>query len=1094
MKKLFTSFMMLLAAVSMSAQDTSSWEKGQDVSDQLEWQLYDGTADDPTVWVRTLQKEGVNAGHFYDESKSSSGCWEMYNAPVGMGTYQIFPLPAGIFRFQVQGFHRNPSNQVSGPINAEFFLDVLKNYNPDDSIPTIEIERSFSEPLMRICQPYNVTPLLNNDGDWQNDYSQNFADGTWYVPNSMWGAALHFEQGQYSDNSITVAVTDGAYVRLGIRMTGAVGNDWVIWSNFRAFYQGMDANLALLQIAKDKLDTEKAKAEALKEKIIVEYGSLGEIFADALYDIDDETDATSVEGCEEAAEKYVAIVAEYQGYYADAVALAKLVAQCAKLDDDAEFTAIVNEAKAIAEDTEQAIVTEPTAYKAAYSKLYDARIVYTNSHPDERGAYNYSSMINMPFFCDNDFTPTWDAEANAYIFADVDVDGEMFSIEDTWCTEQEKGYTDKKNENPTWVPICENYSLSSEPADGVWCMKSTTWHGGGPAAVTMQHGYPAVGGWTAEPSGNPELLYQTITNLPNGYYSMSALMCNAGAELSPLQYAYIETTDGQKEICNLTQKGNPWWGGNRDQWRQTVWQKLETSMVYVSDGRVTIGTSSDAFYASTGFQLYYYGETPDFLKLLADDIKKVKESVNDLILSGDSAMVCEMINSFPTSISTQEEYVATRELINKAYKYSTEAAAFSITWDAANSTIAPLSDKFEVGTVEFEILDKAFWYASDYPRSKNATYLGEQAIDKAITGYEKYIDARAKMVPLNDAELNAILAKQAAALTEEFASYEKIEEYLSELAAPYNKAYLASVGADKASEANPVDVTALIENADFENGTKGWNGDFAVNWGNGESWNTSSFKITQTIYNLPKGTYRVEAQAFYRDGGDANAAFTNYWYNGTWNKEEAEAQEIEMTDNAKLIANGNSVSIASIASEEFTETAMPGRYDYNQVDQTATDIWLDEHFGMDDYDENHKEYVWIDAFDEEGNYNTNHPFDNVVLDAEDYYYPNSQEGASKRFAASPNSYHNAVEVYLSETSNLELGVAKYKAIANDWCIFDNFKLFYLGAEPTTAINSNAVNTTAAGIYSVNGIRKSALSSGINIVKMSNGAVKKIIVK
>lgn len=1094
MKKIFTSLMMLLAAVSMSAQDTTSWEKGQDVSDQLEWQLYDGTADDPTVWIRTIQKEGVNAGHFYDASKSSAGCWEMFNAPKGMGTYQIFSLPAGIFKFQVQGFHRNPSNQVSGAVNAEFFLDVLKNYNPDDSIPTIEIERSFAEPLMRICQPYNTTPLLNNDGDWQNDYSQNFADGTWYVPNSMWGAALHFEQGQYDDNSITVAVTDGSYVRLGVRMTAAVGNDWVIWSNFRATYLGFDADQALLAIALAKLSTEKEKAEDLQNKITAEYERLGEIMGDALSDINEDADLSTVEGCEAAAAEYVKAYAEYQAYYADALALTKLVGQCEKYTDDAEFTAIVNEAKAIATGTTE--IEEPTAYKEAYDKLYNARIEYTNSHPDERGAYNYSSMINMPFFCDNDYTPTWDAEANAYIFADVDVDGEMFSIEDTWCTEQEKGYTDKKNENPTWVPICENYSLSSEPADGVWCMKSTTWHGGGPAAVTMQHGYPAVGGWTAEPSGNPELLYQTITNLPNGYYSMSALMCNAGAEVSPLQYAYIETTDGQKEICNLTQKGNPWWGGNRDQWRQTVWQKLETSMVYVSDGRVTIGTASDAFYASTGFQLYYYGETPNFSKLLEGDIAKVKESAELLPLLGDQAKVTEMINSIPASITNQDEFVAARTIISNASKYAAEAEAYSSAWNAADNAIAPLQAKYDQESVEYSILDKAYWFVLDYPSDPTATYIGEQAIDKAITGYAKYMEARAKMLPLNDAELNTILDKQAKALAAEFTYFEKIEEYLAELAAPYNKALIESAGGADASETNPVDVTALIVNPDFENGKNGWDGDFAVNWGNGESWNTSSFKITQTIYNLPKGTYRVEAQAFYRDGGNADIAFNNYYFNGTWDKEEAELLEIEMTDNAKLIANGNSKSIVSIASELFTEPAMTGRYDYNQVDQIATDIWLDEHEGKDDYDENHKEYVWIDAFDEQGNYNPNNDgaFDNVVIDEKDYYYPNSQEGVNKRFAASPKSYHNAIEVYISETGNLEFGVAKYKGIANDWCVFDNFKLFYLGAEQTTAINNNAVNTAVAGIYSVNGIRKNAISSGINIVKMANGSVKKIIVK
>ena len=45
MRRIFTSFMTLLAAISLQAQDidTSGWNAGDDVTDQLNWGDYDGS-------------------------------------------------------------------------------------------------------------------------------------------------------------------------------------------------------------------------------------------------------------------------------------------------------------------------------------------------------------------------------------------------------------------------------------------------------------------------------------------------------------------------------------------------------------------------------------------------------------------------------------------------------------------------------------------------------------------------------------------------------------------------------------------------------------------------------------------------------------------------------------------------------------------------------------------------------------------------------------------------------------------------------------------------------------------------------------------
>jgi len=44
------------------------------------------------------------------------------------------------------------------------------------------------------------------------------------------------------------------------------------------------------------------------------------------------------------------------------------------------------------------------------------------------------------------------------------------------------------------------------------------------------------------------------------------------------------------------------------------------------------------------------------------------------------------------------------------------------------------------------------------------------------------------------------------------------------------------------------------------------------------------------------------------------------------------------------------------------------------------------------------------------------------------------------------------------------------------------------------INGSAINANVTAIYGINGVRNSKLTKGINIVKMSDGTVKKILVK
>ncbi len=71
-----------------------------------------------------------------------------------------------------------------------------------------------------------------------------------------------------------------------------------------------------------------------------------------------------------------------------------------------------------------------------------------------------------------------------------------------------------------------------------------------------------------------------------------------------------------------------------------------------------------------------------------------------------------------------------------------------------------------------------------------------------------------------------------------------------------------------------IGTTALIRNADFDEGTEGWTyNTLTVNYSEGEVYNTT-FDIYQTIEGLTPGVYELSCQGFYRYGSYTNAGTT----------------------------------------------------------------------------------------------------------------------------------------------------------------------------------------------------------------------------
>jgi hypothetical protein len=274
-------------------------------------------------------------------------------------------------------------------------------------------------------------------------------------------------------------------------------------------------------------------------------------------------------------------------------------------------------------------------------------------------------------------------------------------------------------------------------------------------------------------------------------------------------------------------------------------------------------------------------------------------------------------------------------------------------------------------------------------------------------------------------------------------------------------------------------VTALIINPKFDKLSKGWDGEMTVDsLGTVERWNCN-FDISQTIFALPAGCYQIKVQALYRDAGDATTSY-NYW-----EYEIGEAPEFWEKGNAKLYANAWESTVVSIASEKFEDQShtayVSGWQKAEEGDEQGNDVW---------------EPIWVYQSDAEEGHENDYPWDTKIDDLGDiYYYPASLRGVSRRFANSPEAYVNTVAAVVEEGGSLTFGLRKETLITNDWCAFDNFQLFYLGQDVPDAISGmSSFANSAAEYYSVSGVRQNGAQKGLNIVRMSNGQVKKVFIK
>lgn len=274
-----------------------------------------------------------------------------------------------------------------------------------------------------------------------------------------------------------------------------------------------------------------------------------------------------------------------------------------------------------------------------------------------------------------------------------------------------------------------------------------------------------------------------------------------------------------------------------------------------------------------------------------------------------------------------------------------------------------------------------------------------------------------------------------------------------------------------ASVDKPADITKVIANSDFATmSSTGWNvidGNMGFQADNsveaGEFYNCT-FNLQQTLVGLPAGMYRLTTQAFYRNGNDASAKVDG----------SDDQLKYDVNENAYLYFSDKEIPTEEgkkVATElPETKQAIKTITAHKIAEDTWNSVGLSDNGGLKKMDDG-------------------------------MYIPDNMITAQAFFKSDAGSAYDSkpLNFTYNGSSDFRIGLIKNVTVTNDWTIVKNFKLYYLGVDPTgiSEIVTDA-NAVATKIYNASGMQIGKLQKGINIIEtvMKDGSkkVKKVVVK
>ncbi|MBR1666770.1 MAG: hypothetical protein IJ693_00680 [Bacteroidaceae bacterium] len=1121
MRKLFTLVFALAAAFVANAQAPAEWTDGMDVTAQLglgdcdgsfsgDWKenSYDGgdVSSIGQYWKGSMPNEYSGA------AEGGDGCIAFYNQKE-FDIYQVVKVPAGTYTIQVQacyregGFNDTFANYNKGQVkkNVYLYASILSGEDPAS-----EVTRDFNTVIRSLASSTQTSRLYESSLGWASDGSAKVKDAegneiTVYAPSCNKGCRAFFQAGEYW-NSIDIILLEDAYVRMGIRKVASISEDYVPFSNFQVIYTGEAGEAAQLEAAKD--ECRNALEELVEFQVKVSDAGF-EGFAGAIDDVvmdfnDQISGAKSVEALDGILASITETVANYSKSLVFVNSLDDLLNMSAGMLASTSFPGYdafkaaydkaVNDAKT---DDVEALGEDPGKYfDGVYATLATARATYLDSQEaDETGAKDFTSLIKHPWFVNPEYNPTQNE------------DGTWTLKEATWNWGDVQGQDDYTNKlTGDRVDIASEVELATdESVTNQWYKRLKTFGNGWSANsyhLYYQGGLIGVSNGWCSGFDDWEGVCQQLVGLPNGYYSLRGLARGNAAgdnkwtesNMPPYHNIFAQNSE-EVTVSSMVGHTDSYYSPDYGwyEWNPNVWQEHRTGTIQINDGRLLIGCQSSWIANFTGFRLMFYGTNPPFSAMIQEELDAVNKEANDLQFAGDKKVVADLLEQIKLPIPDAATYDAALLVIHDANEYIALAKQAEKNFNA-DKTYSDLLAKYSTDEAQ-SILTPPYVYVVSFGESEADTYKDCATLNANAKKYGEYMAEYEKATALDNAELKAVLSKQVAVLTASTTgeSAETLDQYMSELALPYNIALFQSLEAGKATVAAPVDVTGILVNPTFAEGpSKGWSGETPTinEYGreNAELWNKSAFTLSQKLVGLPAGTYELRAKAIYRDAGAVNAdlvaKFKAAGSEEAWENHNAQLFAKVSDDNDQfsyiraieaLVGTENSFTEVVTATDE-EEDADGNKIVYPTTIQTLAPAGEGETETTAKYEhKNQSEY----------------PFDTQVeVDGTTLFYPSSMYGFYQWCVQHPADVANKVQITINAGETLEVGIRKTAAIGSDWVIFDDFELWYLSGdtfnEMLTGVAEVAAPNANGAIYNLAGQRVGKDYKGIII---QNGVKK-----
>ena len=559
----------------------------------------------------------------------------------------------------------------------------------------------------------------------------------------------------------------------------------------------------------------------------------------------------------------------------------------------------------------------------------------------------------------------------------------------------------------------------------------------------------------------PFHIYRDLANLPKGKYSIQTrafvrIGNNADNYTNwkndtfdaTAEYAYVYAGNNHAKLCNVaelaltenyptgsaaieTEDGTTIYVPNQQQSAYEIFTfdkfaelgaktDVEVAGVVATDGGTlrigVVGTESlpaEHWVIWHGFKLFYHGMSGDALD---EEIVQLMEQAQDANTGG--------------VVAAEKKLADACELGNKAL------AASDI--ETKNQALSALTDALDYAGKSLPLVQEIVSQAQDY--SIKIAELEGDFTDTALLTLLGQIDNAVK--------------------DEAFESNEKVEEWIVELKKDYARYILSNTLLDGATPDEPYDITLLVENADFSNGTtanrtapKGWElylssqtGNVQSNNGGYEAWHTGVATLSQEVFLLRNGAYRLTADALYRFNDETSCT--------------------------SALANGDAPIVDAFL--------------FADNDSVPVYFWLDETQTCPSPEEATELGLNGNTYTLNGRVLTNH----VIV------APNSGAQVQSFF---DGGRYNDVTVNFSVSTDgekpVKIGFQKNATYPNSWIYFDNVHLYYLGGDEVAIddlADDSRHGSQPTSIYTLDGRVVNRLARGINIVRQADGRVVKVL--